>query len=145
MRRFALIVPMLAAACTTQQDVASTGRARFPDFPEPLYAAFQSACEGPAQSYNRPEKGVAECRELLPPETTAAIIVSYDGTLDKLPELVIRFTTTQPPDGAGYLVQNDIYLNVPRRNAGELQGRLPDPRLSQTIDALYRKAGGTPE
>lgn len=136
---------MLAAACATQQDVVSTGRARFPVFPEPLYVAFQSACEGPAQSFKRPDRNFAECRELLPPDTTAAIIVSYDGMLEALPELVIRFTTTEPPDGVGYMVENDIFLSVPRRNQRELQVRLPDPELDRTINALYRKAGGTPE
>ena len=136
---------MLLAACATQDPVSNSGRARFPEFPEPLYAAFRAACEGPAQSYNRPERGFAECRELLPPDTTAAVILSYDGSLEDLPELGIRFTTTETADTPGYLVQNDIFLNVPRRNAGELQVRLPDERLSRTISALYRKAGGVPE
>lgn len=137
---------MFAAGCATQDAVdPATGRARFSEFPEPLYAAFRAACEGPAQSYVRPDRNFAECRELLPPDTTAAIILSYDGMLDDLPELVIRFTTSEPLDGIGYLVQNDIFLNVPRRNQQELQIRLPDERLGQTINALYRKAGGTPE
>lgn len=140
-----LAMPMLAAACTPQHDVVSTGRARFSDFPEPLYAAFQSACTGPAQSFDRPEKGFAECRELLPPDTTAAVILSYDGTIEDLPELVIRFKTSEPLDGIGYLVENDVFLNVPRKDASALEIRLPDKRLTRTIDALYRKAGGTPE
>ncbi|MBB97352.1 MAG: hypothetical protein CML68_22465 [Rhodobacteraceae bacterium] len=125
--------------------MVSSGRARFSAFPEPLYAAFRAACEGPAQNYRRPEPGFAECRELLPPDTTAAVILSYDGTLDDLPELVISFTTSEPLDGVGFVVQNDIFLNVPRRGAQELQVRLPDERLDRTINALYRKAGGTPE
>lgn len=145
LRMVATTMPMLAAGCATQDTVSTTGRARFPSFPEPLYAAFRAACEGPAQYYNRPDPNFAECRELLPPDTTAAIILSYDGTLEDLPELVIRFTTSEPLDGVGFVVQNDIFLNVPRRNADELQIRLPDERLDRTIEALYRKAGGTPE
>ena len=79
-------MPMFAAGCATQDAVdPATGRARFSEFPEPLYAAFRAACEGPAQSYVRPDRNFAECRELLPPDTTAAIILSYDGMLDDLP------------------------------------------------------------
>ncbi|MEM8732195.1 MAG: hypothetical protein AAGF79_19970 [Pseudomonadota bacterium] len=145
MRHFWLTLPVLAAACAPQDPEITSGRARFPAFPEPLYAAFQAACTGPAQFYNRPDRNFAECRELLPPDTTAAIILSYDGSVEDLPELVIQFKTTEPLDGIGYLVQNDIYLNVPRRDASAVEVRLPDERLDRTINALYRRAGGTPE
>lgn len=135
---------MLAAACAPQHDVVSSGRARFLDFPEPLYAAFREACEGPAQSFSRPEDGIVECRELLSPDVTAAVILSLDGTIEDLPELVIRFTATEALDGLGYVVKNDIYLNVPRKDATTARVDLEDRRMSRTIDALYRKAGGIP-
>lgn len=136
---------MLLAACVPQDDVVQSGKARFSTFPEPLYVAFQAACSGSAQTFDRRDPGFAECRELLPPDTTAAIILSYGGTIDDLPELVIRFTTSETLDGLGYLVENDIFLNVPRPGGDAVQVRLPDKRLTRTINALYRRAGGVPQ
>ncbi len=135
---------MLAAACAPQHDVVSSGQARFSEFPEPLYAAVQAACAGPAQSFSRPEPGIIECRELLSPDVTAAVILGLDGTIEDLPELVIRFSATEALDGIGYMVKNDIFLNVPRKDASTARVGLEDRRMSRTINALYRKAGGTP-
>lgn len=141
--RLRYLLPLVfSAACAPQEDAGSTGQARFSAFPDGLYDAFRAACEGPAQVYQRPRRGFAECRELLPPDMTASIILGYGGTIEDLPELVIRFTTTE--DGTQYLVRNDIFLNVPQKDADALQVRMPDPRLSRTIDALYRRAGGEP-
>lgn len=142
MHKICIALIVVLAGCATQDAVLSTGRARFTEFPETLYSAFKASCEGPAQTFRRPERGFAECRELLPPEATAAVILGYDGTIDDLPELVIRFSTTkQSPD---FIVENDIFLNVPQKNAKDVQVRMPDPRVSRTIDTLYRRAGGVP-
>ncbi|MGV6847215.1 MAG: hypothetical protein ACWA5A_02420 [Marinibacterium sp.] len=140
---FPLALLMISAACVPQPDPDFSGWARFAAFPDGLYQAFHAACTGPAQVYTRPRRDFAECRELLPPDMTAAIILGYDGTVDDLPQLVIRFATTR--EGTDYLVENDVFLNVPRRDNDALEIRIPDPRLGRTIDALYRRAGGVPE
>lgn len=140
-RRFALLFVALGA-CATQDVAVSSGKARFTEYPDTLFAAFKSACEGPAQSFNRPAPDLVECREYLPPQTTAAIIVNFDGTPEDLPELVIRFRAEQQEPG--YLVENDVFLNVPQREGNPVQVRMPDPKLSRTLDALYVRAGGVP-
>lgn len=142
--RLPLILALLGlAGCATQDVVPSSGKARFTEYPNALIDAFESACEGPAQSFNRPGPDVVECREFLPPKTTAAIILSFDGTPEDLPELVIRFRTQI--DEPGYLVQNDVFLHVPQRDGNPLQVRKPDAKLARTLDALYVRAGGVPE
>lgn len=139
---YALICALLGA-CATQDVGVSSGKARFTEYPEALFAAFQSACGGPAQSFAQPSSDLVECREYLPPETTAAIIFSFNGTPEDLPELVIRFRAEESEPG--YVVQNDVFLNVPQRGGLPLQVRRTDPQLNRTLDALYERAGGVPE
>ena len=45
---------MVLASCATQDMVASTGKARFADYPDTLISALQAACSGPAQAFSRP-------------------------------------------------------------------------------------------
>lgn len=134
---------MVLSACATQDVEVSSGRARFTEYPERLISAFESACTGPAQSFRRPEPDLVECREYLPPESTAAIILNYDGTPEDLPELVIQFRTRA--DKTDYVVQNDVFLNVPQKQGKPLQVRQHDRALGRTLDALYTRAGGVPE
>ena len=134
---------LVLTACTTQDVAVSSGKARFSEYPDSLIAAFQSACEGPSQTFRRPNPDLVECREYLPPDTTGAIILKYDGTIKDLPELVIQFRTAA--DGTDYVVQNDVFLNVPQKSGKPLQVREQDVRLSRTLNNLYRRAGGVPE
>ena len=143
MRHIAALLVLSLGACATQDVAPPSGKARFNAYPDALYAAFESACSGPAQTFSRPEAGVVECREFLPPEPTAAIILNFDGTPEKLPQLVIRFRTRK--DDPGYLVENDVYLNVPQKSGGPIEVRQNDSRLLRRLDTLYRRAGGVPE
>ena len=140
--RFALICA-LVGACSTQDVEVSSGKARFTAYPDALIEAFQSACGGPAQSFERPAEDLVECREYLPSETTAAVILSFNGTPEDLPELVIRFHTESAE--RGFLVENDVFLSVPQKSGQPVQVRRSDPRLSRMLDKLYVRAGGVPE
>ena len=143
MRLIGLLGFVVLCGCATQDVALSSGKARFPDYPDRLLEAFQAACEGPTQSFTRPTQDVVECREFLPPEPTAAIILQYDGTLDDLPELVIRFRTeTSAP---GYVVSNNVFLNVPQKSGEVLEVRIASDRLQDRFDDLYRRAGGVLE
>lgn len=135
-----LLLPL--AACAVQEAPTSSGKARFAEYPELLIAAFESSCTGPAQTFSRPERDLLECREYLPPEPTAAIILNYDGTTKDLPQLVVQFRTRA--DGTGYLVENSVFLTVPQKSGPPLRVEREDARLSRTLDRLYRRAGGTP-
>ncbi len=133
----------LLGACAAPLAEVSSGKARFASYPDALIQAFESVCDGPAQTFQRPEPDTIECREYLPPDATAAIILNFDGTLENLPELVIRFRTQ--PDGLQYLVENDVFVRVPQKTGRALLVRRPDARLSRKLDALYLRAGGVPE
>ncbi len=138
----ALILATLAA-CTPRPEAPSTGKARFASYPDTLFAALEMACSSPAQTFLRPSRDRVECREYLPPEPTAALILTHDGMQEDLPRLVIRFDARA--DAPGWLVENDVFLNVPRRSAPALELRESDPQLNRTLDALYHRAGGVPE
>lgn len=143
MRRSLALLLVVLGACTTQDVEKAHSKARFASYPTDLLAAFESACTGPAQTFSSPAPDLVECREYLPPEPTAAIILNYDGTPENLPQLVIRFHTTA--DAPGYVVQNDVYLNVPQKEGNEIQVRHYDTRLHRTLEELYKRAGGVPE
>ena len=139
-----LILPwVVVAACAPQDVVAPSGKARFAEYPESLIEAIQATCTGPAQTFSRPDRNSVECREYLPPEPTAAIILTYDGTPQDLPQLVIRFDTRA--DAPGYLVENNVFLNVPQKQGKPRRVSQVDGRVNRKLDDLYRRAGGVPE
>ncbi|MBC6408598.1 MAG: hypothetical protein GDA40_11120 [Rhodobacteraceae bacterium] len=117
----------------------SSGQARLTEYPTGLINAFQAACVGSAKSFLKPSPTTFECREFLPPETTAAIILNFNGTSEDLPELVIRFETEDL--SLGFLVTNDVFLNVPQKTGDTIQVRMQDSDLQRTFDALYTRAG----
>ncbi|MEY8831267.1 hypothetical protein AB9K34_23080 [Sedimentitalea sp. XS_ASV28] len=139
---FGSLLAVMLGGCAPQDMGATTAKARFATYPDSLISALQSACEGPAQTFARPTRDSIECREYLPPDPTAAIILTYDGVPDDLPQLVIRFQTRK--DATGYLVENDVYLNVPQKSGPPLHVYQRDPRLNRVVAALYRRSGGTP-
>ena len=143
MRMRPVLILAFLGACTGQIASVSTGKARFAEYPDALFAALKTACDGPAQSFARPEPDLVECREYLPPGPTAAIILKYDGTIRDLPQLVIRFRARA--DDSGYLVENEVFLNVPQKSGAPLHVRQDDARVGRTLNALYRHSGGVPE
>lgn len=141
LRHTLLLVGLLG--CDTQDIAPTTGAARFPDYPTQLFSVLEQACTEPAQSFLRTGPDHVECREFLPPEATAAIILAHDGTPTDLPRLVIRFRGKN--DGDAYLVRNEVFLDVPQRTGAPLRIEQHDPRFARRLDALYRRTGGVPE
>jgi hypothetical protein len=140
------LMPMLftvLGACATQYAGESTGTARFPEFPAKLFTALEATCTDPAQQYVRLSTNVAECREFLEPQATAAIILTYEGTTENLPRMVIRLTAR--PDGQEYLLTTDAYLNVPQKDQSIINVAFPSHGFGQTLQELYRRSGGVPE
>ena len=139
------LIPLIVflAACAPQDIGPSSGKARFSEYPETLFDAFRASCVGPARSFQSEGRNTAECRELMPPEITAAFIIEYTGVPEDLPRLVIRFRAEQ--DDGTYLVRNDVYVNVPQRTGGPRQVPFQDARLARQLDLLYLNAGGVPE
>lgn len=141
------LMPLMFAvlgACATQGTGNATGTARFPEFPAKVFSALQRTCSKPAQQYTRVSQNVAECREYLEPEATAAIILTYDGTTDDLPQLVLRMVA-QADEPDGYLLTTNAYLDVPQKNQGAIQVVYPSPHFERTLNRLYRQSGGVPQ
>ena len=134
---------LVLASCAPQDVAVSSGKARFASYPDTLLAAFETACTGPAQQFSRIDDDLVECREYLPPEPTAALILGYNGTTEDLPQLVIRFRTIA--NATGYLVENDVFVNVPQKSGDPIHVYQKDSRTLRRLDQLYLRAGGIPE
>jgi len=140
------IVPviLLAGLCAcVEQDMGSLEhKARFAAYPDELFEALESSCTEPADTFLRSGRDTVECRSYLSPDATAAIIFRYDGTLEDLPQLVMRFRAAA--DQPGYLVDFDAFLNVPQKQGEPLRVIHKSPALTNKINAMMRHAGGEP-
>ncbi len=90
----------------------------------------------------QPNANEVRCESLPDPESAAALILQFDGTVEALPKLVIAFlgrNTTQ-----GYLVTADNYIRVPQRAGGAQQVRFIDGSVSTGLADLLSAAGGRP-
>lgn len=135
-----LVIMMALSACAPQYVAPPSGKARFSDYPQPLFDAFRDSCTGPARDFHSPGPNQAECRELMPPRITAAFILEYSGIPEDLPRLVIRFLAQE--DAGSYLVSNEIFVNVPQRSGGPRQVPYQDPQLTRQFDIFFANAGG---
>ncbi len=152
MRALVLVLGLGLAACT---DIPTSGvapaageapagaqQAYFPAFPAVLFAAASETCNGPGQTVVRPNQNIVRCESLPDPESAAAIILQFNGTVEDLPKLVIAISGRDTSQG--YLVTADNYLNVPQRDGGTQQIRFPDPEAERDMRNLLVAVGGRP-
>ena len=142
MRAFQITALLILGACAPQKSDNMTYVARFQTYPAQLLAAVKSVCTDPAQTYRRPSRDLAECRQFLEPDLTAAAILQYDGVTQDLPQLVIRFRVVS--EGATFLFQTEAFLNVPQKSGPDLHVLFPNAQLDRQLAAIYREAGGVP-
>ena len=117
-------------------------QAYFTGYPERLFVAAGLVCDEPSQSVVRPNANEVRCESLPNPESAAALILQYDGTVEDLPKFVISFKGLQTNEG--YLVTADNYIRVPQRDGGAQLIRFPDPQVSRDMVRLLEAAGGRP-
>ncbi|WP_170463515.1 hypothetical protein [Ruegeria arenilitoris] len=134
---FALIV-----ACTPQYVPPPTRSAQFDIFPQKLFETFEISCGGPGEQFKNMGNRIFECSELLPPDTTAFLILNYDGYPQDLPKSVMRLTSTK--NAQGYRVDADLFFNVPRRTGPAVQVPVESETLDKALGALYQAMGGSP-
>ena len=115
--------------------------ARFEVAPTRLITALERLCTSPAQRITRPAPGVLECRMLLSPEATAGAILRYEGTIERLPESVVRLRLVE--DAEGYLLASAAYLEVPRATGHLLRVAFPDPAMDRRMERVLENLGGT--
>ncbi|WP_170774202.1 hypothetical protein [Ruegeria lacuscaerulensis] len=138
------ILPLmgLIVACTPQDVPPPSRSAQFETYPTRLFDTFEVGCDGPGEDFRRVGNRLFECTELLPPETTAFLILNYDGYPQDLPKSVMRLTSTK--NSGGYRVDAELYFNVPRQNAPDIQVPVESEQLDKALTALYRAMGGAP-
>lgn len=134
---FALIV-----ACAPQDVPPPTRSAQFDTYPKRLFDTFEIECDGPGERFEKTGNRVFECTELLPPETTAFLILNYDGYPQDLPRSVLRMTSTR--NASGYRVEAELFFNVPQRTGPAVQVPVESKTLDRALGALYQAMGGSP-
>ncbi|MEC7256646.1 MAG: hypothetical protein VXW58_02405 [Pseudomonadota bacterium] len=142
MRAIAAVLIMWLVGCAPQDIGAPSHSARFDAYPALLFSAMESVCQEPADTFRRYGRDDVECRSFLPPGPTASIIVQYDGTVDDLPQLVMRVRSHR--DDPGYVVDFDTYLHVPRRAQAPVRVVHRSPQITSRINRLMQSAGGRP-
>ncbi len=143
MNSFRLLpVLVIFVACTTQEVGPISRSAQFPEFPEDLFDAFKAACTDPAEEFSQISRRSRECRQFLPPEATAYLILNFDGYPQKLPQSVMRLTATE--NQSGFRVDAEMYLIVPQKDGSTLKVPVESKALDRKLSDLYRVSGGTP-
>lgn len=132
----------LIVACTQQIAPTPTKSAQFETYPERLFTTFETECDGLAEQFEKIGNRVFECQELLPPETTAFLILNYDGYPQDLPKSVMRMTSTK--NASGYRVDAELYFNVPQKKGPAVKVPVESKALDAAIGALFQRMGGTP-
>jgi hypothetical protein len=115
--------------------------ARFDTPPTELLEALQRLCTEPTQRITEPAPGITECRMLLDPQATAGAILRYGGTINRLPESVVRLRVKQ--EGDGFVVASAAYLEVPRASGDVLRVAFPDPAMDRRMMRVLTNLGGT--
>ncbi len=133
---------LLLSACTAQEQPAASRSAQFPDYPQNLFDTFKVSCDGPDENFTKLGQDEFECRELLPPKTTAFLILNYDGFPQNLPTSIRRLSSTRNSDG--YRVDADMFFLIPQKNGTSVKVPVESDILDQQITRLYRYFGGTP-
>ena len=137
-----LPVLVLFVACAPQDVPPPTRSAQFDSFPKRLFETFEISCDGPGERFEKTGNRVFECSELLPPDTTAFLILNYDGYPQNLPKSVMRLTTTK--NNSGYRVDAELYFNVPRRTGPSVKVPVESDALDKSLGRLYQAMGGSP-
>lgn len=146
MYRICASILLIVAGCTPingdADRVAGSVVARFNDRPADLFEALEATCSNPNDTFVRESADLVQCRSLLPPEPTAAIILSYDGIIEDLPELIVQFSGHTVAEG--YVLENSYFLHVPQRHGASVQVRQSDWLVERRMRALMQAAGGSP-
>lgn len=148
MRRFATFAALALCGCTepatpvANDSPRAAAQAYFTSYPQQFFAAAAQACNGRGQSVVAPNKNELRCESLPDPQSAAALILQFDGTVENLPLYVVAFNGVNTAQG--YLVTADTYIRVPQRAGGAQQIRYPDQIVMRQMGDILQAAGGGP-
>ncbi|MBT8412612.1 MAG: hypothetical protein KJP02_12575 [Octadecabacter sp.] len=146
MRNYLFAAALAIAGCTEKPATApgappfGAQQAYFTSYPQRFFDAAALACNRPGQSVVAPNRNELRCESLPDPQSAAALILQFDGSVQDLPVYVIAFQGIDTVQG--YLVTADNYIRVPQRTGGAQQIRFPDPDISREMGNILQAAGG---
>lgn len=124
----------VARADLPQQRIFFTQR------PEFVLNAMRDMCQSPDTELVRSDADGLECRFLIEPRITAALILAYDGTIDDLPRAVLQASIA--PDSDGHVLTLTPYAQIPRRRDTPALLPLDSPRFLRAITRSMTRLGG---
>lgn len=138
---FALAPPFLWG-CTSSPPDPTSRSAQFAEYPRQLLETFEISCDGPGEQFRKTKSTQFECLSALPPDTTAYLILNYDGSTKALPKGIRRMSTQRNP--AGYRVDAELFFLVPQKDGAPVKVPIESATLDQELTTLYRYFGGMP-
>ncbi len=137
-----LPVAALIVSCTPQDTSPSSRSAEFPEYPQKLFSAFETDCAGPGNKYVKTDRNTVECRELLPPDMTAYLILNFDGYPQNLPQIVTYLHSSKIQ--AGYRVDAELFFLVPQKSGKTVKIPVQSEMVNRDFSRLYSEFGGNP-
>ena len=138
------LLPILAitVSCAPQDVPPASSSAQFGEFPKLLFSSFETDCAGPGEDYVKAGQNSVECHELLSPQTTAFLILNYDGYTQDLPRIVTRLSSTK--NNLGYRVDANLFFLIPQKNGSTVKVPVEGNALDRDLSDIYIGYGGTP-
>lgn len=135
----------LAAACApslapSAGDAPGRQSALFTEFPEPLFDAVGEGCQGEADTLSRPSTTELVCESLPSPQAAAALILEFNGDLERLPTFVTTLSAQERAEG--FVVTTEYFYRVPQRSGEVAVVRFSQPRIEATVRRVFASAGG---
>ncbi|WP_147125091.1 hypothetical protein [Shimia ponticola] len=112
----------------------------FAEFPERLFEIAEEVCDAPTETLTKRSETSIECESLPTPEAAAALILRFDGDIQRLPTLVNTLEATAQNDG--FLVEAEYFFRVPQLGADSVVVRIPQRDADRAIQRIFRMAGG---
>lgn len=140
----AILIPFVVviSGCAPQDIENDSASARFASYPTVLMNAVEDVCDDPASSFHQPNRNIAECRIYLPPQETAALILHFDGSPERLPQVVMRFEIKQ--EGGDYIVSAQGYAEVPQKSGAVVRINGMTSSAKRKLQEVYKAAGAKP-
>ncbi|WP_188127669.1 hypothetical protein [Ruegeria intermedia] len=107
-----------------------------------MLETFEISCDGPGEQFRKTKSTQFECLSALPPDTTAFLILSYDGSTQDLPKGIRRLSARR--NTAGYRVDAELFFLIPQKEGAPVKVPIESAALDQELTTLYRYFGGMP-
>jgi len=143
---FGIFAISLSACAPTPYVVAEGEEGRqagfFSEFPDRLFEIAEQVCDDPNETLTKRSRSDIECESLPTPEAAAALILRFDGDIQRLPTLVNTLEAER--FGEGYMVLAQYFFRVPQLGGDTIVVRLPQRQADDALRRIFVRAGGVP-